>query len=373
MFQKRVIPFLSIISAMSLYATNGDQMIATGTKSMGMGGVGIAIPFGAESGIVNPALISYVESKEVSGSATLFFPSIDTKTSVTDWHESDSKFYLMPSVQYAQHLEGSAYGGIGVWGVAGMGVDFSDTPKNDLLHMKDDLMIMHIATPFALREQGLSIGLAPIIQVGMLDIEMKNRHPIDKDWTSSVGAVIGMAYDFQNGLIVGAKYRTPISMSYDISGGGEFRLEQPGEFGVGFSYSYEAHTIAFDYKNIQWGSAEGYKNANWKDQSVYAVGYRYSMDNLSLSLGYNYGKTPIDTHKASAITNYMNLLGFPATSEHHYTAGISYKIDNSLSIDLATIYSPENKTEGKIFDKVIKKIENKHSEFSLTAQINYKF
>jgi len=77
MLKKRLMPLIAIISTMSLYATNGDQMIATGTKSMGMGGVGIAIPFGAESGIVNPALISYVESREVSGSATLFFPSID--------------------------------------------------------------------------------------------------------------------------------------------------------------------------------------------------------------------------------------------------------------------------------------------------------
>ncbi len=41
-----------------LYATNGDQMIATGTRSIGMGGVGIAMGFGAESGLINPALIS---------------------------------------------------------------------------------------------------------------------------------------------------------------------------------------------------------------------------------------------------------------------------------------------------------------------------
>jgi long-chain fatty acid transport protein len=100
-----------------LQATNGDQMIATGTRSMGMGGVSVAMPFGAESGLANPALITCVEQSEISGSVTLFFPDIKTQTDLDpDYHESDSDFYLMPSVQDATHVGGAFYAGLGVWG-----------------------------------------------------------------------------------------------------------------------------------------------------------------------------------------------------------------------------------------------------------------
>jgi long-chain fatty acid transport protein len=376
--------FLSLMAASALHATNGDQMIATGTKSMGMGGVSVAMPFGAESGLANPALITYVEHSEISGSATLFFPDIKTKTNRDNtFHKSDSNFYLMPAVQYATHLGGKAYAGLGVWGVAGMGVDFSDAPSgplngSGLLQMKDDLMIMHIAAPLALKEGGMSIGIAPILQVGMLDIEMLGSKVIDKDWEANPGAVIGLAYDFDNGLIVGAKYRTPISMDYDMKSGGSLSLQQPGELGVGFSYTYGPHTLAFDYKRIQWGSADGYSDFGWRSQDIYAVGYQYQTENWALRFGYNHGKSPIPTGSTETLEDYFNLLGFPATSKDHYTIGGTYTIDKEFSLDLAAVYSPKVTTSGKLVGKnpnsaINEFITNKHSEFSLTAQLNYKF
>jgi long-chain fatty acid transport protein len=350
---------------------------------MGMGGVSVAMPFGAESGLANPALITYVGESEISGSATFFFPEIKTKTDLlvsNDYVESDSGFYLMPSVQYATHVGGNFYAGLGAWGVAGMGVDFSDARRGSgLMQMKDDLMIMHIAAPLALKEGGMSIGISPILQVGMLDIEYDNGglikgHPFDKEWEANVGAVVGLAYDFGNGLIVGAKYRTPISMTYENgAGGNDLELEQPGEFGVGFSYTYQAHTIAFDYKRIQWGSAAGYSRFGWEDQDVYAVGYQYQGEGWAFRLGYNHGKSPIDTSRTANWQDYLNLLGFPATSEDHYTAGFSYTLNESYALDFAAVYSPKETTHGTVIESIPVNISNKHSEFSLTAQLDYKF
>jgi long-chain fatty acid transport protein len=245
--------------------------------------------------------------------------------------------------------------------------------------MQDDLMIMHIAAPLALKQGGMSLGIAPILQVGMLDIEYDNGglikgHPFDKEWEANPGAVIGLSYDFDNGLIVGAKYRTPISMTYDNSAGGrDLTLQQPGEFGVGFSYHYGAHTIAFDYKRIQWGSATGYADFGWENQDVYAVGYQYQAENWAFRLGYNHGKSPIDTSKTTPFNDYLNILGFPATSEDHYTAGFSYTVNTSYSLDFAAVYSPEETTHGTIIQSIPVNISNKHSEFSFTAQINYRF
>ena len=372
----------------TLQATNGDQMIAVGTKSMGMGGVSIALPFGAESGLANPALITYVDGSEISGSATLFFPDIRTQAGRRGTrYDSDSTFYLMPAVQYAAHLGGGAYAGIGAWGVAGMGVDFSDAPTGSgLMRMRDDLMLMNIAAPLALKEDGLSVGIAPILQIGMLDIEYDRKklfgatehgHPFDKEFTAGEGAVIGLAYDLGNGLILGAKYRTPIAMRYSNSAGGkDLELQQPGEFGAGFSYRYERHTLAFDYKRIQWGSAAGYKSFGWHDQNVYAVGYQYMTEAWALRLGYNRGKSPIDTTRTAGWQDYLNLLGFPATSENHYTLGASYRMNRKCTIDVAAVYSPKKRTEGIIAEGGALgdvSIRNEHSEFSLTFQVDYRF
>ena len=56
---------LALVAAMALgatsaYATNGSNLIGVGAKARGMGGVGIGVSHGAESALVNPAMISSV-------------------------------------------------------------------------------------------------------------------------------------------------------------------------------------------------------------------------------------------------------------------------------------------------------------------------
>jgi long-chain fatty acid transport protein len=382
---------LSLAATLTLHASNGDLMIATGAKSMGMGGVGIAIPFGAESGLNNPALITSVKESEVSGSATFFFPSIDTKVdSVSSrpllenqrvYQESDASFYLIPSIAYATDLGSNWYAGIGIWGIAGMGVDFSDAPANSwLFGMQTDLMIMHIAAPVAYKSGNLSVGIAPIIQVGMLNIEFdagQHFHPYDKEWDANVGVKVGAVYDFGNGLRAGAVYKTPISMTYENSDplGSDLKLEQPQEYGIGLSYSFGAHTVAMDYKRIDWDKADGYKAFGWESEDLFAVGYQYSMDQWALRAGYNHAKSPIDTTAAQPLQNYLNLLGFPATSEDHYTVGATYDAGGNYSVDFAADYSPEETKSGVIWDGLLREIliTNRHEELSMTLQLNYRF
>ena len=381
--QKKILLLSSLLSM--AYATNGDLMIATDTKSMGMGGVGIAIPFGATSAINNPALLSYTKNKEFAINATAFFPTIQTKTEFIrdrDYQDSDSTFYLIPSMAYSMPIDSRWSVGVGMWGVAGMGVDFSDAPSGSgLFGMQTDLMIMHIATPVSYRFDDFSLGVAPILQVGMLDIEyqaLTHHHPYDSAIDANVGVKFGGVYDWHNGLRVGIVYQTPISMTYDSSEvtAPDLKLEQPQEYGIGFSYQSGVHMVAFDYKRIDWDKADGYKAFGWKAQNVYALGYEYSgIDRYKLRVGYNYAKAPVDTDDAQAFQNYLNLLGFPATATKHYTMGVSYEYDKDIVIDTAFVYAPTQTTQGTILktDLGDMLIYNKHKEISLTIQIDYKF
>ena len=369
---------ISLSATMALHATNGDLMIATGAKSMGMGGVGIAIPFGAESGLNNPALLTAVKQSEVSGSATLFFPSIETKAFSGEYQESDASFYLIPSVAYAASLGSNWYAGLGVWGVAGMGVDFSNAPAGSgLFKMQTNLMIMHIAAPVAYHMDRLSIGAVPIIQLGMLDIQSGDLHPYDTEWDANIGVKLGALYDFGNGLKAGAVYKTPIAMEYSNSTplGSDMKLEQPQEYGIGFSWQFGPHTVAMDYKRIDWDSADGYREFGWKAQNCFAAGYAYQREQWTVRAGYNHAKSPIDTTEAYPLQNYLNLLGFPATSENHYTLGATYAAGKNYSIDFAAVYSPEKIQSGKIIDSWLKDIliTNKHKELSMTWQLDYRF
>lgn len=386
---KRVIKLslISFLSISSLYATNGDEMIATGAKSMGMGGAGIALGLGAESALQNPALLTKVNRAESAISATLFFPEIETKMLSSDYSESDSKFYLIPSGVYAKPLSDHLYGAIGVWGVAGMGVDFSDANGGSgLMKMQTNLMLMHIATPVAYRDDnGFSVGIAPIIQVGMLDIEYdrraiiggsKGEHPYDKDIDANFGAKLGLTYDFDNGLSVGFTYLTPIKMSYEHSGSGsDLKLQQPAEYAAGIAYRYGPHSFAFDIKDIDWDKADGYREFGWRSQTVYAVGYQYDAGEWSARVGYNYAKSAV-TGKKSSWQNYLNLLGFPATAERHYTAGFSYRVNENCDIDIAAVYAPRVTKSGVIAEGGLLgdvDITNRHKELSLTIQADYRF
>ncbi len=377
----------SICSVALLYATNGDLMISKSIRGMGMGGAEIAAGTGVASTLANPALITTIEHRELSGSATLFLPTIKSRAPGTVYHESAADTFLIPSFAYGAKIDDHLYIGAGMWGVAGMGVDFKDAPiGSGLMKMRTNLMLMNAAAPAAWKTGSLSIGIAPVLQVGMLDIEMERRallggtvrsHPFEKELDANIGAAIGFTYAFDNGFKIGGVYKTPISMRYDNSeGGSDLKLQQPAEYGIGISCKTGPHTFALDYKRIEWSSADGYDRFGWRDQNILAAGYQYAIEEWELRVGYNHGRSPIDTSRLQKWQNYLNLLGFPATSVEHYTAGFTKKLGNGYTLDAAVVYSPTENESGLIYEGVIPgniNISNKHGEFSLSMQLNYKF
>jgi long-chain fatty acid transport protein len=165
-------------------------------------------------------------------------------------------------------------------------------------------------------------------------------------------------------------------------------MATPAEIGLGVSYNFKQHTIAFDYKTIKWSDAEGYKDFEWEDQTVMALGYEYTTNKWSARAGYQYAKSAVqdqgngkfglrgDTTKNSAglsetLVNTFNLLGFPGTQETHVTFGGSYVVNKTISVDSALVLGLESKQKYTNFRS--QDIESKHSEKSLSVQLNYTF
>ncbi len=415
---------LSLVTSTMLHATNGDTLIAVGAKARGMGGTGIAVSHGAESTISNPAMISTVEGTEISFGGTIFMPTIKTTINPAGGMfpsqplTSDADMNMIPEVSIAHKIDDNWYIGIGMWGTAGMGTDYSKAqmsfdptsyPKFGNLNMVTNLQLMQFAVPVAYKTGGFTAAVAPVLQYGNLDI---NYHmPDGKGNINNVGAGLsqdfgfgwtaGLSYDFSNGLVIGAVYKSSIEMTYvnqlstatsPFVAMGAFpapmadTLEQPAEIGAGFAYTMGAHTFAFDYKRIKYASATGYKEFGWDDQDVYAIGYEYAQDNWALRLGYNRGASPV-TEQTGAMTpqgmgaqsalNFFNLLGFPATEEQHYTLGGTYEFTKAYSLDLAYVYGTSNEETFGIpaFARSFgtDSITTDHKESSLSFQLTYNF
>jgi long-chain fatty acid transport protein len=387
------------LGATSAFATNGDNLIGLGAKARGMAGTGIGMNHGAESALLNPA---FIDESEISFGGTVFMPDVNMKntaitpdgtggmqTTGTSYASSASDLSVIPEVAITIKVNNNFSWGIGMYGVAGMGVDYRDDnalfqggdeskylgTKSGTNQMLTNLQLMRFAVPLAYHMDNFSVAFSPILQYGSLDIAY-NAGQSYKDSSNTshntmtgrgvsqdfgLGYNIGLSYEIQ-GLTLGAVYTSAINMTYDhqISDatkqfglnqgrGLSDDLEQPAEIGAGASYKFGGSTVAIDYKRIKWSSANGYEDFKWDDQNVVAIGYEYATKGWALRAGYNYASNPIQEQKAAsmatdydgAVINYFNAAGFPATTESHYAIGGTYNISDMIGVDFAYTYAPK--------------------------------
>ena len=423
---------LALVAAMALgttsaFATNGSALIGTGAKARGMAGIGIGMSHGAESALVNPALISSVDGTEVQFGGTIFMPDVKNENSLnmdftgmggpnlgdeSSSATSKADMSVIPAVSLASKVNDNFYWGVGMWGTAGMGVDYRDAENTGQLNMVTNLQLMQFGVPLVYSISGFSVGVTPVLQYGALDINYNMSSALQDAMAMAAGGApsgpdaktigagvgqdlkfgvnLGLAYEIA-GVTMGASYKSKIDMEYDgvlstaagaMTNGAytNDKLSTPAEIGVGVSYAFSGNTIALDYKQIKWSAAEGYKDFAWDDQNVITVGYEYAADVWAVRVGYNHASSPISEQTnaapdANGLTggaiNTFNLLGFPATVESHASIGGTYAFSKQTSVDLALALAPEVSNTYKNF--MGQDITTKHSQKSVSFGLNYNF
>jgi long-chain fatty acid transport protein len=400
---------LAVVAALALgttsaFATNGSNLIGLGAKARAMGGATIGVSHGAESGLANGALITSVEGTEISFGGTIFMPNVSNENSLggpASSEDSAANLSVIPEVSIASKITDNFYMGVGMWGTAGMGVDYRDAALSadggTQMQMVTNLQLMQFGVPLAYKMNDLSLSITPVLQYGSLDINY--AHPMMSDATVGAGVAqdlkfgynLGASYEI-SGVTIGAVYKSQIDMEYEgvlssaaspMTGGAytNDKLSTPAEMGVGVSYTFSGNTIAVDYKKIKWSDAKGYEDFAWEDQDVIALGYEYATSSWAARIGYNYAKSPISeqatTYMNSSngmsgpVINTFNLLGFPGIVESHVTVGGSYNITKQTSVDLAYTYAPEVTNTYTNF--AMSDITTKHSQSSVSAQVNFNF
>jgi long-chain fatty acid transport protein len=391
------------------YATNGDEMMAVGSQSTALGGTGVANFIGAESTWANPAMLGKSKGKEVTGGVNLFKPKV-TNTGVMNAGAGDSTAdtSYIPDLSYSNRIDNSLTYGVAMGGIAGMGVNYTDASASlGLVKAKSALSILRIVPTIAYNTNEYGVGFSPVFQYGSLMLSYNNFNGTSggpyntdqkKDTSTSFGFVLGGYYNATSAVTVAAAYQSKFAGKYgtQISGAGagfglctggpcagapfSDNLDQPAQIKLGVAYAVaDSLTLTADYKSIQWGSAAGYKDFGWKDQTVIAVGAKYTANGYWLGLGYNHADDPIgvladNTYRNAAI-NIFNNMFFPAIVTNSYTFGGGYDISNALAVEGAAVITPEVKKTVAISSMGAPAATNTttHSQKAYEVSLRYKF
>ncbi len=400
--QMKKVAGVSLLTVTMLHATNGDNMIGVGTQSRAMGGIGVGIGVGTDSVFRNPAWIVDMEGFNASFGATAFMPTVKAKAGPMDGlgngQEAESKadFSIIPSVSHSDHLSEDLAYGVGMFGVSGMGVDYrNEDPQKGLANMRTSLQYMRFVPSISYKIDNWRLGAGLSLAYGALNLSAwtpdatgdpataeQRGGGISEDY--GIGGQVGIGYYVMPGVTIGAYYQTEIATEYedvfDFNADGIYdnlKLSQPAEAGIGIGYSDSeyGYTISLDYRKIFWSDADGYKEFQWDDQDVIAIGgsYQASCD-LILRAGYNYAKSPLadktftgPTPQAAFQTAYFNTLGFPAYTDTHFTAGLSYELSKTTGFDLAYVYAPE------VTETTMQVLQASNKQSSVSATLRFKF
>lgn len=396
-------------------ATNGDNLIGVTPISRGMGGIGVGMPVGPiDSVFRNPAWMSYYKDFHLSFGGIIFMPHVKGKTNVTPLgpvnppasETSKANFFVVPEIGLITPLNYKLNFGIGAYGVSGMGVDYRDKDPR-LANMHTNFSFMRFIPAISYRiNDSISISGAIHIAYGSLDMGATMCSSPTNCWKAGggtsqdfgLGAQIGLSYNLKNFVFLGLTYQTPVSMNYrdvfDSNGDGEhenLKLTQPQEFALGIGIKpNEKLKLGLDIRWINWENAKGYKDFQWKDQWVIAIGGEYNpIPNLALRAGYNYGRTPIRGGKKDVINlnnipdfqsqfndfqiAWFNLLGFPAITENHITLGLGYQFTKNFSIDIAYKYAFNKKVKAVDNIGTGLMVEGQNEQNAVSIGLNWKF
>lgn len=392
------------------FATNGDNVIGVGAISRSMGGVGAAAPQDAITAVFgNPAAMCYIpcETSEVDFAATVFDPSVRatvTGLGPTRTATSQGAPYAFPAIGIYTPINDKWRFGLAAYGVSGLGVDYKDTSLKNLngpapLDIKTDLQIMKFAPNIAYKIlPNLSVGAALQINWASLDLGDGSAHNF------GIGTQVGVSYKPIDRLSLGLTYQSPQKHTFkrivdldqltgtDPTGDRDrLALEQPQQVVLGVAYDIIPNKLLMevDGKWINWANAAGYKDFDWKDQYVAAVGVQYKpMDWAAIRVGYNYGNNPVKVHngwgfgppnvdvQGSQVNpffyEYLRTIGFPAIVENHITAGAGINITKKVSLNVGYMHAFQNTmTEHSVGSAVT--LQSKLSEDSYEFGLNIMF
>ena len=277
---------LGAIALSAARATNGMRMIGFGAVQDAMGGVGVGATLDAASLLTNPAGMADLGHRldlggayfkpSVSYSATGIVPGMIVAQDGATL-DSDRGASPIPVVAYVQPLTDRLTIGVGVFGVAGMGVDYAANLFNGATLTSYMQGRFTPAAAYRVNDR-LSLGVTGNLMVAQMKYDVASgagQAAHDTATSVGVGATFGVKFTPVKRVTLGAAYETaagsrtspsrsrsapnPFMPGTTIPGGTDtLAFDQPQSATVGVSVTpVDALLVGVDLQWIDWSSTMG--------------------------------------------------------------------------------------------------------------------
>jgi len=344
------------------FATNGIIQAGNGMVAHGLGGAGLSNAGEASAGMDNPALISQT-GDAINVAWSMFMPdrTVDSTGAFGPGGteaKSDSKMFAIPQAAFTSKINDGMSWGIMAYALGGMNTDYRTglAAGSDPESVNLQGLIIAPTMSFAINK---NVAIGGSVIIGYETLTTRNLFGQGAAGTNEgsamgYGVKLGVDAKLADGISIGAMIQPKLSMdeiSYfkNFLGGfgfsGDAALTLPNEYGIGAKFAAgKSVDIVADILYYQWSGVEVFEFFGWDDQIVYKLGVEFRpSDSLALRVGVNYAESPIQggnktlNGSDAAFSNYP----FPAISETHFTLGLGYKMDKSLTFNAYYLYSPE--------------------------------
>ena len=377
---------LVLLPGMAL-ATNGYFSHGYGVKSMGMAGVGIALPQDSLAAATNPAGTAFVGDRFDLG-LTWFQPSrgaeiVGNPFLSGSYDANDSKNFFIPEFGYTQQLSPNWAVGVAVYGNGGMNTNYATSPFTPLARGAVigsggvDLSQLFISPSLAYKINenhalGIAVNLAyqrfkitGVQPFAWADYSESPQNFSNNNYDSSVGwgARLGYTGKITPDLTIGATWASKTYMGkFDKYSGlfaeqGSFDI--PSNYGVGLAWKATNElTIAGDYQRIMYnqvaaignpvnnlytGNLFGSTNGpgfGWQNVNVWKIGASYTIGEWTLRGGYSFVDQPIPQDQT-----FLNIYA-PGVVQNTITLGATWALSKTGELSMQYTHAFEETVNG---------------------------
>ncbi len=364
------------------HATDGYFQPGYSVRSVGMGGVGIALPQDALAAATNPAGMALLGDR-IDVGLTLFRPVRGATINGTAFSANHQSLFTIPEfgINYLPRPDLSL--GVSVYGNGGMNTSYGSSIGSSVggrlfqAGAGVDLQQMFIAPSVAWRvtpTQTLGLAVDLVHQtfrangLGNFQGYSVNGQGFGNpghDGSDGIGVRLGWIARLGSALSVGATYQPRIHMgslgAYSglFAGGGN--LDIPANYGIGLAWQEGAWSLGADVERIEYsgvpsvgnsiaelnsghlfGSAEG-PGFGWSNVTVVKLGAQYRVDpRLLLRAGYNHATNPVSGSQVV-----LNTLA-PGIVQDHLSVGLSYALSRRWEISGDYVHAFSNSVSGSM-------------------------
>ncbi len=370
----------------------GYQVRLQGQKQTGMGLVGSPLSFGASSIFYNPGGLSFMENKfsisaGVSGiMANVAYQEDGTGNIFRTDNPLSTPFYLYGAGKIGDKITL----GLGIYTPYGSTTKWKDNNDDGepwagrylIKEISFSAIFIQPTIAYQINDK-FSIGAGFIYAFGAIglekDIDMttqSGKKPYAKldGNTGNIGFNVGVMFRPNDKFSIGVDYRSKITMKvedgdakfYDLPAAvglpenNKFNSELPlpANLDIGFSYQVsEKLLLAAELNWVQWSTYKELKftfkengdllnsvsKKDYKDSWIVRLGGEYAlMDKLDLRLGAYYDPSPVNDDYFNPETVSLNTVA--------WTAGLSFRPIEKLSIDLSFLQLHGMKSDKKLLD-----------------------